>query len=384
MKLIAQIKLQPSEVQAKWLKKTIEQANAACNGISEQAWKNQIFGQYQLQKLLYKSSRAKFNLSAQVIIQCIKKVADSYALDSKRQRKFKPLGSIAFDDRILTYYTERQFVTIWTVNGREKIKYVCGDQQKKLLASRQGESDLVLHKGNYYLLAVCQVSEPTPDQVESAIGVDLGIINLATDSTGENFSGNGVEKVRQRYHNLRRNLQPAGTKSAKRHLKKASKKESRFRKDTNHWIAKKLVLKAKAQKSLIGLEDLKGIRGQTTVRRKDRAKHSGWAFAQLKGFIEYKAKIAGVSVITVDPRNSSRECSECHHIAKANRRSQAFFLCVKCGHSENADLNASKNIARSAMIIYRASVNRPIAVRLKKLPTRATGTASRIPLRCGS
>jgi putative transposase len=384
MKLIAQIKLQPTREQADLLKQTVKKANAACNTISEMAWQNQVFRQYDLHSLVYKSIRTQFELSSQLVVRSIAKVADAYKLDCNKRRTFKPLGAIAFDERILTYRTEKQFVSIWTVGGRQSIAYLCGEHQKKLLESRKGESDLVLVKGNWYLLSTCEVAELTPEQIEDALGGDVGIINLLTDSTGENFSGERVEKVRKRYHKIRQALQKRGTKSAKRHLKKLAKKEARFRKQENHRISKKLVLKAKARNSLIGMEDLKYIREQTTVRKADRAKHSGWAFRELKSFTEYKARVYGVPTIEVDPRNSSKECSECHHIAKANRKNQAEFCCVRCGHKENADLNAAKNIAQRAMEIYRASVNRPIAVRHKLLPVRATGTASRIPLGCGS
>src|SRR5438105_9097196 len=143
---MAQVKLQPTKEQARLLKQTTEQANAACNAISEIAWKMKTLKQYDLQKLLYKKIRVKFSLSAQVVIQCIKKVADAYKLDTEKKRTFKPLGSIAYDDRILTYRTDKQFITIWTVGGRQHISYLCGERQKKLLQSRQGESDLVFHK----------------------------------------------------------------------------------------------------------------------------------------------------------------------------------------------------------------------------------------------
>lgn len=376
MKLIAQLKLQPSKEQAKFLRQTLEKANAACDAISEICWKNKTFGQYAIHKIAYKSIRKQFGLSSQVVVRCIAKVASAYKIDKEKKRTFKPFGAIAYDDRILRFFPDKQFVTIWTIAGRQTIPYLCGERQKQLLKSRQGESDLVLHRGQFYLLPICEVPEPTTKEVDDAIGADLGIVNILTDSTGESFSGKSIEKVRKRYHKIRRALQKRHTKSAKRHLKKLSKKESRFRKNENHCISKKLVLKAKARNSLIGLEDLKGIRGQTTVRRKDRAKHSGWAFAQLKGYVEYKSRLHGVPAIEVDPRNSSKECSACNHIARANRRSQSEFCCVNCGHAENADLNASKNIAQRAMTIYRAAVNRPIAVRPRLLPTRATGTAS--------
>ena len=76
----------------------------------------------------------------------------------------------------------------------------------------------------------------------------------------------------------------------------------------------------------------------------DRSRHAGWSFSQLRLFVEYKAKLAGVPVVTVDPRNTSRTCNACGHCEKANRKSQAEFCCKQCGHSENADLNAARNI----------------------------------------
>ncbi len=135
--------------------------------------------------------------------------------------------------------------------------------------------------------------------------MDLGIVQLATDSDG-NLHGEAVEKVRRRRHEARRSYQKTGTKSAKRRLKKLARKEANFRRNENHVISKALVALAKDTARGIGLEDLTHIRERTTVRRKDRAKHSGWAFAQLQAFVTYKAKLAGVPVVIVDARNTSR------------------------------------------------------------------------------
>jgi putative transposase len=71
---------------------------------------------------------------------------------------------------------------------------------------------------------------------------------------------------------------------------------------------------------------------------------SGWSFAQLFSFLSYKARLAGVPVVTVDPRNTSRTCAECGHCAKSNRKGQAEFECVACGHQAHADKNAARNI----------------------------------------
>jgi transposase len=92
------------------------------------------------------------------------------------------------------------------------------------------------------------------------------------------------------------------------------------------------------------MEDLRHIRTRITAGRKQRAVLHSWAFSQLRMFVEYKARIEGIPVAVVDPRNSSRECSECGHIDKRNRPSQSKFRCLACGYEANADYNAALNL----------------------------------------
>ncbi len=99
-------------------------------------------------------------------------------------------------------------------------------------------------------------------EVEGALGVDLGVVNIAVDSDGEVHSGSQINNVRHSHRLLRAKLQAKGTRSAKRKLKRLSGKERRFAKDTNHCISKKLVAKAKDTNRAIALEDLKGIRSR--------------------------------------------------------------------------------------------------------------------------
>ena len=61
--------------------------------------------------------------------------------------------------------------------------------------------------------------------------------------------------------------------------------------------------------------------------------------------------LAGVPLVIIDPKNTSRQCNVCGHIDEKNRPTRSEFCCVSCGHSENADLNAAKNIRNRAAII---------------------------------
>ena len=137
MKLTNQIKLNPTSEQAELLKRTLEQANAACNYISGVAWATKTFGKFQVQKLVYDDVRAQFALTAQMVIRCIAKVTDAYKLDKETapsgHPEFKLHGAIAYDERILKWYTDKLFVSIWTMEGREKIPFVGGSRQLDLV-----------------------------------------------------------------------------------------------------------------------------------------------------------------------------------------------------------------------------------------------------------
>lgn len=353
MKLTSQVKLLPTPEQAQLLRQTLETANAACNVISAHAWECKTLRQFPLHKLTYQNVRDRFPLAAQVVVRCISKVADAYKGDHTIKRTFRPYGAIAFDNRILSYNLERKEVSIWTVGGRQHIPFSAGKRQLELLGGRRGESDLCFVKGKFYLLAACDVETLQPIDPEGVLGVDLGIVNIASDSDGENFGGADVQRNRRTFEHRRRNLQKKQTKSAKRKLKKLSGRQARFQKHTNHTISKQLVRKAQDTCRAIALEDLSGIR-KAPVRRSQRSKHSNWSFYQLRQLISYKAERAGIPVILVDPRNTSRTCPRCGCVDQANRVSQSSFSCVSCGCSGPADTIAAVNISA------RGAVNRPM------------------------
>jgi IS605 OrfB family transposase len=352
MKLTVKVKLQPTDEQRAALLQTLEKANVACNFVSEQAWASRTFGTFRLQKLVYADVRARFDLTAQMVVRLVAKVADAYRLDKETQRSFRKHGAIAYDNRILRWYTDKQRVSIWSVSGRLNIPYQAGERQRDLLRYQKGESDLVYQNGTFYLLATCEIPDPDEQETTLALGVDMGIVNLAVDSDANFYSGEAIEKTRQRMHKTRRRLQKCGTKSAKRRLKRLSGKQARFQKDTNHCIAKRIVANATRTKRAVAIEDLAGIRERTrAIRREQRGRHSNWNFGSLRDMIEYKAKMAGTPVRVVAPAYTSQRCLACGHIERANRRSQSQFLCCACGFSEHADVVGATNISVWATVI---------------------------------
>ena len=115
-----------------------------------------------------------------------------------------------------------------TLSGRVLVPFLIGSYQESRMGSIKGQADLIYRNGTFYLAVTLDVPTPAPTATDDTLGVDLGIVNLATDSEGETFSGQAVEKTRQRHHALRQRLQKRGTKNAKRRLKKLSGRKSQL------------------------------------------------------------------------------------------------------------------------------------------------------------
>jgi IS605 OrfB family transposase len=377
MKLTLQVKLLPSAEQSTSLRKTMEAANAAADRLSELAWNAGEFRRFPLHKIGYRILRDEFPLSSQVVCLLTAKVADAYKLDRDVQRRFRPHGSIAYDARILSVNVVTMGVSIWTVDGRQKMSFACGPKEIALLAYPRGEADLILRGKEWYLSITVEVPEEKEIEAVDVLGIDMGIVEIAHDSDGNNYSGGELNKIRHRNRSLRKKLQKKGTKSAKRLLKKRAKREANFAKNTNHVISKSIVQNAKRTNRAIAVEELTGIRSRVRARKRHRAKLHSWAFAQLGSFLGYKASLSGVPVFFVDPRNTSRRCLLCGHTEKANRKSQAVFKCRACGYTANADFCGAGNIRLKGLVSLGSGASN--AQTRSGVRHRANITASAIP-----
>ena len=259
-------------------------------------------------------------------------------------RVFRNHGSVAYDAKVVSVKTNSSMVSIWTINGRAKIPFVCGAKQRALLAYPATESNLIFRNREWFLSIMVEVPEGKPIKPVDVLGVDLGIVEIAVDSDGNKHSGAKLNKIRHRNHSLRRKLQRKGTKSARRLLKRRSRMEQNFIRDTNHVISKRIVSLAKRTNRMIAIENLTGIRSGIRARKSEKIRLHGWSFGQLGTFLDYKAKLVGVPILRVDPRNTSRRCSQCGYIHEGNRKSRDSFVCKACGHAAHADENGAANI----------------------------------------
>ncbi|WP_326571437.1 transposase [Actinacidiphila glaucinigra] len=376
MKIVVQVKALPTAEQAVAMRSTLRACNDAANWVSQVAFDRGLPREYELRKHTYTELKAR-GLGAQSAQHVIKKVRDAYTTlhanikagnlgksGSKRRVKaeakpitFRSEAAQPYDERCLTWQYDAETVSIWTTAGRLKgVRFVgSADHLKTLREYRKGESDLVERDGEFYLLATCEIPEADlNDDPAGFLGVDLGIVNIATTSDGNVLAGRRLNRYRARQADLRAKLQKKGTKSAKRLLKRRARRERRFAADTNHVISKRIVAEAERTSRGIALEDLGGIRMRARLRKPQRVAVHSWAFAQLGQFLAYKARRAGVPVVFVDPAYTSQTCSECQYTDKKNRASQARFQCRSCGVVAHADLNASRNIARKGETAWTA------------------------------
>ncbi len=271
------------------------------------------------------------------------------------------------------------------IGGRIKLNFELAEYYRQYLSWKNTSADLVRdRKKRWWLHIVMETNSPQFQPTDEIRGVDLGIVSPATDSEGSFYGDNRWKEIEERKFELRRRLQSKGTKSAKRHLKKLSGCQRRFRRDCDHVLSKRLV-QFVGKGATIVFEDLTNIRGRAKARKAQRRRLHGWSFAQFQTFVAYKAEARSIRIGFVDPRYTSQKCSQCQHNTRGNRPTQAEFRCKKCGFELSADHNAAINIREDYLKLRGAArccrgklppanslVNHPIAV----CPEMEVGIAS--------
>jgi IS605 OrfB family transposase len=360
MKLTVQLQLLPDTDQAQKLLETVERFNEAANWLAGKAFEAKLANKFELQKRFYRDIREQFGIPADMAIRVIAQVVEAYKRDKTIRPVFRKHAAVPY-----TYNRNYSFKGLDRVSlsvvpsGRVVVPFVLGAYQKQQFGFAKGQADLVLRPdGKWFLLVTVDLPGEPQLPITDFVGVDLGIVNIVTTTEGESVSGAHIEAVRGRSARARQTFQRRGTRNSRRRLRKLSGRQSRFQKDVNHTIAKRLVAQAKALGKGLALENLKGIRTRTerTVGKATRRKLSNWSFFQLRQFITYKAELAGVPVVFVPPHNTSRTCSRCGHCDKANRPSQERFSCLSCHFTIHADQNGAANIRSRALGVF---VNNP-------------------------
>lgn len=159
------------------------------------------------------------------------------------------------------------------------------------------------------------------------IGIDTGIKALASLSTGEQL-GRDIEACINRSKRCK-----PGSKGKQRAIRALRQRMNE--------VAKEVCSKA----SLVVVENLKGITRKTKRRLGKQMRRSigSWNVRYWLQRLQFTCEDTNVSFRTVSPWKTSQTCPSCGHIDRKNRNGE-IFRCLKCDHSGNADVEASKNI----------------------------------------
>ena len=236
------------------------------------------------------------------------------------------------------------------VNGKSKrlsVKAKMTDNQKSVFANSKLGTMRIVYKNNKIVAQIVyEVSESVYNDDGNIMGIDLGIkcpaVSYISDGNIK-FYGNGRKNkyMRRHYAYLRKKLQKEKHIDA---VKRINDKEQRIMRDIDHKLSHDIIETAVAHDvKTIKLERLVNIRSTARTSRKNNHSLHNWSFYRLAQFIEYKAKLAGITVEYVNPAYTSQTCPVCGHVHHANDRN---YVC-KCGFHIHRDVLGAMNICNS-------------------------------------
>jgi putative transposase len=388
--ITAKLKLQTDATQFQALRQTSLAYRDALNYVSRYSFEHgKMSNQIRLRDETYYEIRALYTLPAQMATNVPRQVGATYkTLWTKvrqniaarnaghTKKRYKGLDQPPkYVSPTLIYNYQRDYslkpdnqVSILTLDGRIIVSYTGYHEHVALLhqGAAIGAAKLWYDKPRkqFYLLVSLEVevADPTPAMHTSVVGVDVGVRYLAVAATTREkqsfHSGKRIVPKANHYARLRKRLQQKGTRSATRRLVIISGRERRLKQDANHVVSKRIV--TRFPHTLIGLEELKDIRERTkrkrgrrasTKQRRANAASSKWAFAQLHGYIAYKALLQGSMAIKVDANYTSKACPMCGHTCDANRPNKGLlFVCQHCHYSLHADLVGARNVTMRTLL----------------------------------
>ena len=221
--------------------------------------------------------------------------------------------------------------------------------------------------GPHWYVSFCvEADYSMPNAGEAAIGIDLGVAQSVTTSLGEVIAFPvSTPKDDKRLSWLQRQAARRTKGSARR--RKALDRVAKLRRhiaSRRRDAAHKLTTHLATRHAIIAIEDLE-LKAMTAsasgtverpganVGRKAGLNRALLANAHFdfRRMLTYKCERSGARLVAVDPSYTSQRCSQCRHCAPENRKSQAVFLCVACGFTTNADMNAAMNILAAGQAV---------------------------------
>jgi len=323
---------------------TIKNYLEALNWLSPIAFESKELNANRLAKAYYPTLRGQFQLPSQLACSICKHITATYQTAKSNKR----WTLATFKSATLPIVWKRDFnksgkgVTLWGERISLHHPYIPNNTWK--------DSKLKQIKDKLYLLLSYEKEVPEQKETGCIVGVDSGIKRMLVASNSSNdeslfFSGGKLNHLRKCIRTRRSTVQAVGTRSARRLLQRLAHRERAITEHLLHVASKALTQYAeKSNARVVVFEDLSNIREASIKKGKNlREKVCRWPYASLQFKAGYKLAEKGIGTEIVDPAYTSQGCPRCGHIARKNRNGLRF-RCVACGHTKDADLNASENI----------------------------------------
>jgi putative transposase len=388
--ITAKLKLHTDVSQFQALRRAQLAYRDALNAVSRYAFAHgKLSNQEALQRACYEQIRTQYGLPAQMACNVPRQVGATYRAlwtrvkanararaTGRTKKRYRGLDQPPkYASPTLTYNYHRDFslkveqrVSILTLDGRMIVPYTGYARHVALIrqGAHIGAAKLWYdkpHKRFYLLVSLeLEVADPMPETHQRIVGVDVGQRYLAVATDTQNrlvfFPGKGIRAKVDHYARLRKRVQHKGTRSATRRLVVLAGRERRLKQERDHLISRRIV--DTYPHSLVGLEDLTHIRESTKQRRGKQASRrrrkanrhaSTWAFAELHGFLAYKAVLAGSMAVRVDAYKTSQACPRCGYTSEDNRPNKGLsFVCRACHLVLHADLVGARNVALRTLL----------------------------------
>lgn len=281
-----------------------------------------------------------------------------------RMKKRGQEGGLRFPD-------PKQF-TLDQDNARVKLPKL-GWMRMRLSQPVQGElrnASVTTERGKWFVSLQVELPDVMPSaDVAPTLGIDLGVALFAAMSDGRAVEPlNALKKQQRRLKYAQRAVsrKQKGSRNRRKAVQRLGRIHTRIAAQRSDWLRKLSTELADAH-PVIAIEDLrvqamsrsaKGTAEAPGKRVRQKAGlnrailDQGWA--EFRRQLEYKCAARGGAVVPVNPAYTSQTCSHCGCVDADNRRTQAIFACLACGHSENADVNAAKNILAAGLAVWAA------------------------------
>lgn len=328
-------------------KNLLETSMSAYNDISRMIFESKItLGLTKVHSLVYEPMREKYpTIPAQSVIKMYKDAISNLRSCKRKSCPMRFNPSMRLDKRLYSKLTPTSIsLPSSKRNKRVVVKFQTYDKFNELTSMYTMADPLIFMKNDEIWLSVTFNVPSKPVVGETYLGVDLGIRRIFTTSDGLSYKGKELNGLKRKIRYNRRKLQAKGTKSAKRKLKKLSNKERNVNKNYTHLICNKIL---DTDKSVIILEDLKGIKQNTSKfeNGRKRTKHnnriSQVPFFMIKNILTYKATHVGKRVESVSPSYTSQIDSM---TGKRDGQRKGCRYYSSSGLVYDADWNAAINI----------------------------------------